>query len=214
MNRAVIALLIVTFALAAQGQDGLQEVDGKVVDGIVALTTQVKAVSLGDLTRALNLDLTLYERSDRATTTFRTVYWRRQTQDVRPQDPLLYFSLTNVEVQLPVPSGVGSPPRPYQSIKLVFAKGRCISTRALEERLHIKFRSYTPPIMSSAQRASESIATAASEPPARPRSSYFLRVPGTSGSNKTDAVENGLDLDGECSQQVGISKSFNYDYWK
>ena len=211
MNQAVIALLMVTVALGARRDMVPQEVDGKIADGIAALTKQANAVTLADISRSLDLDLSWYERI----VTFNVDYRRRDAEDVRNKSPILYFTFTDVSVSFPIPSLPGPPPRPDQSIKIVFERGRCISVKAVAERLHAKFRAYPPAIMSmpSTSHAVGFVATLTSESNDQAHLTYSARIEGNPGATKTEAVENHLYLEDECSQEVGISKTFDYDYW-
>ena len=66
-----------------------------------------------------------------------------------------------------------------------------------------------PPVINpSISRAASPVATFISESQDQPRLTYFARIEGNPGASKTEAVENGLYLDAECSQEVDISKTF------
>lgn len=209
----LMAAVVSAVAFAGPGDVEPQEVDDKIADGIAALTKQDNAVNLTDMIRALHLDLSWYKRSEHPGSTFNVDYWRRESADLRKKSPILYFTFTTVQVHFPIPSIPGPPLRPSQSIKILLERGRCISVKALAERIHAKFRAYHPAIMASTNRAAGAVATSTSESRDEAHLSYFARIDGTPGASKTEAVENGLDLDDECSQQVGISKTFDYDYW-
>jgi len=212
-GQAALTLLTVTLALGVRGDTLPQEVDGKIADGIVALTTQSNAVSLADISRAFDLDLSWYKPAESAGSTFNMTYWRREAAYIREKTPILYFTFTNVELHFAIPSVPGPAMPPDQSIKILLERGRCISVKTLQGPLHVQFKGYPPAINPAASRAAAPVATSTSESHDQPQLTYFARLAGHPGAGKTAAVENGLYLENECSQEIGISKTFDYDYW-
>jgi hypothetical protein len=213
VKQAVIALLMVAVSLAVPGETLPQEVDGKIADGIAALAKQASAVTLADISRALDLDLSWYKRSENASDGFDVDYWRRETEEIRKKSLVLYFRFTTVQIHFSIPSVPGPTLPPDQWIKILFERGRCISVKALAERLRTQFRAYRLPITVSTPPAARPVPTSTLESNSQDHLSYSARIGRNPGASKTEAVENGLDLDDECSQQVGISKTFDYDYW-
>jgi hypothetical protein len=207
VNSALTALLMVTVSLPARGDMARKEVNHQIADGIVTLTKQTQAVTLADISRVLALDPMWYQRSESAE------YWRRAAEDAQKKSPIVLFAFTNVLVSSPVYSLSSPPVQPAQSIKILFERDRCISVKALAERLHVQFKAYPPPIMSSMSRAGGFVATLTTEFQSPTRLFYSVRLEATPGASKTEALENALTLDDECSQQVRISKTFDYDYW-
>ena len=213
MKQALIALLMVTVALPVRAENVPQEVDVKIADGIAALTKQVTAVTPMDISRALDLDLNWYKRSENEEGGFDVDYWRGESKEIRARTLVLYFRLTTVQVYFATPSIPGPALPPSQWIKVLLERGRCLSVKALAERLHVKFRGYRPAIMASTDGPARPVATLASESNDQGPLSYLARIAGNPGASKTEAVENLVDLHEECSQAVNIQKTFDYDYW-
>lgn len=207
MHRIFIGALLLG-AIVARGEP--REVNETLVAGVWTLTTQGEAATLADITKALRLDIAQYtatidEGSQKVT------YKRAELHGASDENPVSMFSFTNVIFYLPVPTLPGPGPKPAQSLHILFQRNACLSHEAVTTQTGVAFRSYFPPIVSGLRAgiSTMNVSTRRDEP----ERSYFARVPGYPGENKIETVENTLTLRGECSQEVGIDKTFDYDYW-
>lgn len=201
-----MALLMLMVPFTVCGESETQEVETLTAQGIAALVEQPNAVKLDDIGRALHLNLGDYPRSY-------GTYWRKAARLAPDTPPILYFQLGNVDVSLVVPYTSAPPPRPTQSLTIVFDRGRCIAVRRLAALTHAKFSGVRLPIMSGTGRTAEPTTVSTSQPQNVDELSYFARIAGNPDRSKTQVVETTVGLEGECSQRVGISKEFDYDYW-
>jgi hypothetical protein len=207
MNRIFIGALLLG-AIVARGEP--RQVNKKLVAGVWALTTQGEAATLPDMIKALRLDIAQYtatidEGSQKVT------YKRAELHSASDENPVSMFSFTNVIFYLPVPTLPGPGLKPAQSIHILFQRDACLSHEAVTTQTGVAFRSYFPPIVSGLRAGISTMNVSARQD--EPERVYFARVPGHPGENKIETVENTLTLRGECSQEVGIDKTFDYDYW-
>jgi hypothetical protein len=197
-------MLMVPFTVCAESEP--QEVDQLTAQGIAALVEQPNAVRLDDISHALHLNLGDYPRSS-------GTYWRTAARRASDGPPILYFQFGDVVVSLAAPYMSAPPLRPTQSIKIVFDRGQCISVRTLAALTHAEFRGVRLPIMSGGSRLAEPTAVSTLQAQNRSGLGYFARITANPDRSKTQVVETTIGLDSECSQEVGISKEFDYEYW-
>jgi len=206
MKRSVMALVTLMVPLAVSAESELQEVDQLTAQGIAVLVEEPNAVKLDDISHALHLNLGDYPRSS-------GTYWRSDARRAVDARPVLYFQLGDVDVSLAATYMSAPPLRPTQSIKIVFDRGRCISVRTLAALTHAEFRGVRMPIMSANGPTAKPTTVSTLQAQNGSELSYFARIAGSPDPSKTQVVETTVGLDSECSQEVGISKEFEYDYW-
>jgi hypothetical protein len=197
-----MALLTLMAAFAVCAESEPQEVDQLTAQGIAALAVQPDAVTLDDISHALHLNLEDYPRTS-------GTHWRTEWRRASDAPPIRYFQLGNVDVSLAVPYTSATPTRPAQQITIVFDRGQCIAVRTLAALTHVEFRGVRLPIMSTSGRTAEPTMVSAPQE----QLSFFARIVGSPDRSKTQVVETTVGLDGECSQRVGITKEFDYEYW-
>ena len=198
-------------ALVVHAEPKPQEVDRKVVTGIWSLTTQEKAVTVSDVTKALHLEITQYAPTPKGGWE-KVSYKQIDSADANDRNPILIFAFSEIMTYRPIPGIPGPPTKPAQTIRVIFQPGNCISAQSISAQTGASFSALFPAITSQALRAGSLINTSTLQP-VQEKKLYFSRVKGNPGNSKIKAVENSLTLTGKCSRTVDIGKEFDYDYW-